>query len=89
MNENSADSLAVSQTINLPGFVDGCKLEESLLADPASNQCRTKGIAVSTVDMLICSVAVQGSLHIYTADPDFQNYARVHPIKFCEVAGKP
>ena len=60
-----------------------------MLADPASNQCRTKGIAVSTVDMLIRSVAVQGSLLIDTADPDFQKYTRVLPIKFYEVAGKP
>lgn len=47
----------------------------------ASNECRSRGIVVSVVDMLICSVALRHSLSIFTADPDFNHYARVLPLK--------
>jgi len=47
----------------------------------ASNDCRSKGITVSLVDSLICAVAMQGNLLIFTTDPDFQTYARVLPLK--------
>jgi predicted nucleic acid-binding protein len=38
------------------------------------NRCRSKGIAGSSVDMLICGVAVNRQLDIFTTDPDFANY---------------
>jgi predicted nucleic acid-binding protein len=47
----------------------------------ASNSCRAKGIAVATVDALICGVALRKNLMIFTTDPDFQNYSRVLPLK--------
>lgn len=40
------------------------------------NQCRAKGIASSTVDMLICAVALRRQLAIFTTDPDFTHYAK-------------
>jgi predicted nucleic acid-binding protein len=40
------------------------------------NQCRSKGIASFTVDMLICAVALRRQLAIFTADPDFTHYAK-------------
>ncbi len=58
-------------------------------AAKASNDCRTKGITVSAIDILICTVALQRNLLIYTTDPDFRNYARVLPLKFYAIAAKP
>jgi predicted nucleic acid-binding protein len=46
-----------------------------------SNECRARGIAPSLVDILICSVALERSLLIFTTDPDFKNYARVLPLR--------
>ena len=45
-------------------------------AAKASNDCRSKGIAVSVVDILICAVAQRRDMHVFTTDPDFENYAR-------------
>ena len=50
------------------------------LAAKAGNDCRSKGIVVSTVDILICAITVARRWSIFTMDPDFQNYARVLPI---------
>jgi len=55
-------------------------------AAKASNDCRAKGIVVSAVDILICAVALQRNLLIFTTDPDFRNYARVLPLKFHSVS---
>ncbi len=41
------------------------------------NKCRTKGIQGSTIDFLICAVAVRRELSIFTTDADFPRYARV------------
>jgi predicted nucleic acid-binding protein len=46
----------------------------------ASNDCRSKGVVVSTVDILICAVSLRRRWSIFTMDPDFKNYARVLPI---------
>lgn len=40
------------------------------------NHCRSKGIVSSTVDMLICGVALRRQLAIFTTDPDFTHYAK-------------
>lgn len=50
-------------------------------AAKAGNECRTKGIVASTVDILICAVALAHGWSIFTLDPDFKNYAKVLPIK--------
>ena len=50
-------------------------------AAKAGNECRTKGIAVSVVDAVLCAVAMKRDWTIFTTDPDFRNYARVLPIK--------
>jgi len=41
------------------------------------NQCRAKGIQGSTIDFLICAIAVRRELSIFTTDVDFTHYARV------------
>lgn len=58
-------------------------------AAKASNDCRAKGVADSIVDILICAVALNRNLLILTTDPDFKNYARILPLKFHMIAGKP
>jgi predicted nucleic acid-binding protein len=51
--------------------------EDHKAAAQAGNHCRSKGIAVSPVDMLICAVALRSGVSIFTTDPDFEKYARV------------
>jgi predicted nucleic acid-binding protein len=50
-------------------------------AAKASNDCRTKGVVVSPVDVLICATALARDWDIYTTDPDFRNYAKILPIR--------
>jgi len=50
-------------------------------AAKASNDCRTKGIAVSVSDILICVIALARDWSIFAADPDFKTYARILPVK--------
>lgn len=45
------------------------------------NLCRAKGIQGSNTDFLICSVAVNNDLEIFTTDEDFKNFKRYMPIK--------
>jgi predicted nucleic acid-binding protein len=54
-------------------------------AADASNQCRSKGLAVSVSDMLICSVAQSRDWSIFSTDPEFSRYAKIIPIKLHEV----
>ena len=49
-------------------------------AAKAGNQCRGKGIVVSTVAILLCAVAIQREWDIFTTDPDFASYSKVLPI---------
>ena len=47
----------------------------------AGNKCRSKGIAVSVVDMLICAVSQSRGWSIFTTDPDFKLQAPILLIK--------
>jgi len=47
----------------------------------AGNKCRTKGVAVSVVDMLICAAANSRDWEIFSTDPDFKRYSAVLRIK--------
>lgn len=48
-----------------------------------SNQCRKQGIQGSSIDFLICAVAVRLNLKIFTEDKDFNQYQNCGvPIKF-------
>jgi len=51
------------------------------LAAKSSNECRSKGIAVSIVDALICSISSTRQCSIFTTDPDFKNYESILPIQ--------
>jgi predicted nucleic acid-binding protein len=46
------------------------------------NKCRAKGIQGSSIDFLICAVAVRRE--ILTSDADFTRYARVLPLQLHE-----
>ena len=46
-----------------------------------SNQCRSRGIAGSGTDFLMCAVAIAQGWQIFTRDDDFQAYARAIPVK--------
>jgi predicted nucleic acid-binding protein len=54
--------------------------EDYILAAQAFNRCRSKGIQGSHIDFLICSVAQNHNLSIFTLDKDFLSYASVLPI---------
>ncbi len=46
-------------------------------AAKAGNDCRARGVAVSVSDMLICAIAAGRDWSVFTADPDFNSYAKV------------
>ena len=58
--------------------VDTSDYEE---AAKAGNRCRTKGVAVSIVDILLCAIAIKRQWAIFTNDPDFSSYAKVLPLR--------
>jgi predicted nucleic acid-binding protein len=58
-------------------LIDTLDYEEAAMA---SNRCRAKGIAISIVDVLLCTVTVRRDWTIFTTDPDFPHYARVLPL---------
>jgi predicted nucleic acid-binding protein len=45
------------------------------------NRCRSRGIAGSAVDFLICAVADRRHWQIYTTDRDFEQYGKVLGVK--------
>lgn len=50
-------------------------------AAKAGNECRTKGVAISLPDLLICAIAIARDWAIFSTDPDFKSYAKVLPLK--------
>ena len=50
-------------------------------AAKAANACRAKGIAVSLVDILIATVALERSWLVFTTDPDLQAISKVTRLK--------
>ncbi|GAB6268429.1 twitching motility protein PilT [Smithella sp. SC_K08D17] len=45
------------------------------------NICRRKGVQGSTIDFLICAVAIMENLVIFTVDKDFENYKKYLPLR--------
>lgn len=45
------------------------------------NILRSKGLAASGVDALICAVAIDRNFSIFTTDPDFLAFAKCVPIR--------
>jgi len=50
------------------------------------NRCRSRGIAGSSIDFLICAVADRREWQIFTTDRDFERYGRVLGVKLYAVA---
>jgi predicted nucleic acid-binding protein len=57
------------------------ELEDYEEAAQMRNRCRSRGIAGSAIDFLICSVAVRREWAIFTTDQDFERYAKVLGLK--------
>ena len=49
------------------------------------NQCRSRGIAGSAVDFLICAAATRRDWQIFTTDQDFTHYAKAFPLQLYSV----
>jgi predicted nucleic acid-binding protein len=49
------------------------------------NRCRSRGIAGSPIDFLICAVAIRRDWQIFTLDQGFARCARVVPLKLHQV----
>lgn len=52
------------------------KTAEYELAAEFSNKCRIKGIQGSSIDFLICSLAHNNKMQIFTSDKDFDKYSK-------------
>jgi len=50
------------------------------------NQCRSRGIAGSAIDFLLCAAAYRRDWQIFTTDHDFTRYAAVLPLKLYQVS---
>jgi predicted nucleic acid-binding protein len=50
-----------------------------------NNQCRSRGIAGSSVDFLICAAASRRDWQIFTTDQDFARYASLIPLNLYQV----
>src|SRR5215470_3631494 len=50
------------------------------------NRCRSRGIAGSAIDFLICAVAARREWPIFTTDQDFEHYAKVLGLKLYGVS---
>jgi predicted nucleic acid-binding protein len=49
------------------------------------NQCRSRGIAGSAVDFLICAAATRRKWQIFTTDQDFARYSKARPLRLYNV----
>jgi hypothetical protein len=49
------------------------------------NQCRSRGIAGSAIDFLLCAAASRRDWQIFTTDHDFTRYATVLPLKILQI----
>jgi predicted nucleic acid-binding protein len=53
-------------------------------AAEAHNRCRSRGIAGSAIDFLICAVAQRREWQVFTSDSDFEAYSKVLPVRLYE-----
>jgi predicted nucleic acid-binding protein len=60
---------------------EALSLEDLEEAARAGNVCRAAGVAGSTVDYLLCALALRRGVAIYTTDQDFGLYARHLPLR--------
>ncbi len=66
----------------LTGFEDiHLNQEDYEKAAEISNECRRNGVQGSHIDFLICAVALNRNISIFTTDNDFKNYKKIVSIK--------
>ncbi|MGA7684336.1 MAG: PIN domain-containing protein [Terriglobales bacterium] len=67
------------QLRNLLHAFDDVRLDPSDYEEAAQihNRCRSRGVAGSAIDFLICAVAVRRRWQIFTTDSDFDRYQKV------------
>lgn len=53
-----------------------------IFAAEIRNKCRTKGIAVTTIDAQIAAVSINHRCRLLTADQDFARISKLFPIRF-------
>ncbi len=58
--------------------------EDFEAAARAHNRCRAAGVAGSSIDFLLCAVALRRGLPVFTTDRDFERYARHLPLRLHE-----
>ncbi len=64
----------------------GIEIQDYEDAARMHNLCRTRGIAGSAIDFLICAVAQRHDWGIFTTDRDFDRYSRVLGLRLFAVA---
>ena len=50
------------------------------------HRCRSRGIAGSTIDFLICAAAIRRDWQIFTSNQDFKHYAQACPLQLYNVS---
>jgi len=50
------------------------------------NRCRTRGVAGSAIDFLICAAAARRKWQIFTTDRDFEHYAKAVAVNLYVLA---
>lgn len=58
------------------------RVDEHLAAAQLKNQCLASGLNVSGIDCLIAATALTGKHQLFTVDSDFEQIARIAPLKF-------
>ncbi len=46
-----------------------------------SNVCRQRGVAATSIDLLLCAVASRNQWSVFTTDRDFERYRRILGVK--------
>ena len=72
---------------HLRAFDDvGLTVADYEAAAEASNRCRAAGTSGSTIDFLLCAVAIRRGWLVFTGDKDFAEYAKHIPVRLHSLA---
>lgn len=55
--------------------------EDYVEAARCFNFCRSRGVAATHIDLLLCAAAMRRDWSIFSIDADFRRYARVLPLR--------
>ncbi|HEX5413556.1 MAG TPA: PIN domain nuclease [Terriglobia bacterium] len=75
------DAERIENYLSQWGILEPEGLGTYLQAAGISRLARSKGVAITTVDALIASLAVDHGVRLFTLDKDFLNLARVIPLE--------